>query len=459
MVFLTGCVVTPIADAPQPPSRPPVAAQATLAATPRATIMPGSTATARTTSTPTVTLTPTDPAATPTLLAPQPTPTLPALDEAARGALFDNVWNTVDEHYLYPDFRGVNWDALKAERRAQAVAAPNAEAFYAVLRAMVGELKDEHSRFEDPQAAFVQRAIASGTDTYVGIGVLTQPADDGLLITTVFPGSPAADAGIKRRDMIVRVNGAAVDVRDPGISGPDGSTVTLDVREPDGAIRTSTLARRPVLAQYVPDVYLLPGTRTGYVVIQSFWAENIADKTSEAIGQLLDAQPDMDGLIVDVRGNGGGWRSVLETLLGNFVQGEVGTWARQTSGYPLTLKPGPLYDRLSERPMVVLVDRDTKSYAEVFAAALQAQKRAAVVGSTSAGNTETIFAYDFEDGSRVWVAQEGFELPDGTDLEGRGVVPDRVIDVEWTQFSEARDPHILEALDLIRQKRAESAPN
>lgn len=427
-------------------------ASSTPTATATATVTPSptSSATATATAAPSPTSTPT---AEPIPLIPQPTPTLSSFDALRRGELFDKVWGTVAAHYLYADFGGVDWQALKETYRPRALAAPTTEEFYATLAAMIDELRDRHSRFENPQQAFVQQALATGRDAYVGVGILTVPVDDGLLVTTVFPNSPAAEAQLQRRDMIVAVDGGPVNPDDTGISGPADTSVQLELRSPDSTLRTVTLTRRAVLAQYVPDVYLLPDTRIGYVLIQSFWAQDMADKTGQALQALLAANDDqLDGLIIDLRSNGGGWRSVLEGLLSTFVAGEVGAWWSQQTSYPLTITGTPLYDQLMSVPVVVLVDRETESYAEVFAAVLQAQGRAQVVGFNTAGNTETIFAYDLDDASRLWVAQEGFKLPDGSNLEGRGVLPDHAIDVDWTRFSERRDPHILKALELIGQR-------
>jgi len=103
------------------------------------------------------------------------------------------------------------------------------------------------------------------------------------------------------------------------------------------------------------------------------------------------------------------------------------------------------------RPLVILVDRGSQSYTEVFTAVLQAAGRARVVGVRTAGNTETIYPHDFDDKSRLWLAQEGFKLPSGVNLEGRGVNPDIKIDVDWTAFSEATDPQVLEALRLLAE--------
>jgi len=432
-------------------------ATATHTAVPTATLPP-------VTTTPTVTETETTVTATseasttatlvPTALTPLPTPTLTVLDETRRAKLFDDVWSVVDEHYLYEDFGGVDWEKIKLKYRPQVLAADTPDAFYETLEAMIDELRDEHSRFESPQEAFVQEALASGTEAYVGIGILSVMTDDGMLITTVFPNSPAAEANIKRRDVIVAVDGVPVN-DETSISGRDDTEVQLHVRSPDDGTRIVTLRRQPVLAQYVPELYLLPETHIGYLLIQSFWAHDMAEKVRIALSEFVSAnEGQIDGLIIDVRGNGGGWRNVLEGVLQHFVSGEVGAFYSQRTNYPLSITSSELYEPLKDVPIVVLVDRETESYAEIFAAVLQSARGAEVVGVSTAGNTETIFAYDFEDKSRLWVAQEGFKLPDGSNLEGRGVVPDRSISIDWTQFSERRDPHIVKAVELIQQQAA-----
>jgi len=441
-------------SAPSPISTPTETPTSTATTTPVATRTPAATAT------PTETL-PATPTATPTLdpakLTPVPTPTLAAMDQTQRTELLDQVWQTVADHYLYADFGGNNWVEVKQRYLPRVLDAASPDEFYATLSEMVDELQDQHSRFEDPQRAFTQQALANGTDAYVGVGMLTQEYDDGLLVTTVFANSPAAEAGIKRRDLIVAIDGQPVagDGAVPDIGGPVDTSVQLEVRSPGDPPRAVSLTRRPVLAQYVPEVYLLPDTRIGYMLVQSFWAQDMADRVGVKLRQLLATnEGHLDGLIIDVRSNGGGWRSVLEGLLSHLTEGEVGAFYSQEKTYPLTITSSDLYPALKDLPLVVLVDRDTESYAEVFAAVLQAKRGARVIGVNTAGNTETIYAYDFDDGSRLWVAQEGFRLPDGSNLENRGVLPDRSIAVDWMRFSEARDPQLVEAIQLIEQKLA-----
>jgi carboxyl-terminal processing protease len=362
----------------------------------------------------------------------------------------------VADHYLYADFGGNDWAAIKQQYLPLALEAASSDEFYATLSEMVDELRDQHSRFEDPQTAFTQQALASGTDAYVGVGMLTLDYEDGLVVTTVFANSPAAEAGVKRRDLITAIDGQPVvgNAERPDIGGPVDTNVRLELRSPGEQPRTVSLKRRPVLAQYVPEVYLLPGTRIGYVLIQSLWAQDMSERVRAELQRLAETEGRLDGLIIDVRSNGGGWRNVLEGLLSHLVDGEVGAFYSQAKSYPLTIRPSELYPMLQDLPLVVLVDGETESYAEVFAAVLQAKRGAQVVGVKTIGNTETIYAYDFDDGSRLWVAQEGFKLPDGSNLEDRGVLPDRAIEVDWVRFSEAADPQINEAIQIIEQQVA-----
>jgi C-terminal processing protease CtpA/Prc len=187
----------------------------------------------------------------------------------------------------------------------------------------------------------------------------------------------------------------------------------------------------------------------GYIIIPDLWTGDMDALVDRELAKLLDADPPMSRLIIDIRGNGGGYRTVLEHILGNFVDGPAGSFYDKNGTYPFTITGRALQQRLKNIPAAVLIDWGTESYAEVLAAVLQSRRRALVVGRNSAGNTETIYRYDFADGSRLWVAQQGFKLPDGTGLEGRGVVPDVHVSEDWTAFPESDDPDIQRAIEAL----------
>jgi C-terminal peptidase prc len=342
----------------------------------------------------------------------------------------------------------VNWEAIRDEFRPLALDAASPAEFYMYLAQMIDRLGDGHSRFISPQDAYDEQALVSGTQAYVGIGVDVSPQADAGVVQTVFAGSPAEQAGIRRRDRILMIDGQPYSSGADGLRGLAGSSVHLRIQSPGTQPRELMVERREVAAKRQVEAYRLAGMDVGYVLIQSFFPEDAGDQTEAGLERLLDQGP-LTGLIVDLRGNGGGWRHVLEAVLANFVEGQVGEFFRQDTSHPLDIAPNDLYSRLRDVPLVVLVDYRTESYAELFAAALQAAGRAKVVGTRTPGNTETIFPYNFDDKSRLWLAQEGFRLPAGDVLEGQGVAVDALIELDWTAFSEAEDPHILKALELL----------
>jgi carboxyl-terminal processing protease len=380
-----------------------------------------------------------------------PAGTVLALSE--REHIFNEVWDTIDRNYLYPDFHGVDWNALKAKYEPLVQNATTSDDFYNALFDMVDALNDGHSRYESPTRAKEEESLESGNADYAGIGIISSPVDKSVGVVYVFPNSPADKAGIKRRDRITAVDGTLfIDpAKEAGrIRGPEGTTVTLSVVSPEQAERSVPIVRGKVTGAVLPSSHRLSADPSiGYLVIPTLSTDDMDVRVESELKALLSGSPDLKGLIVDMRGNGGGFRTILESILGDFVNGQVGTFFNQTTSYSLNITRKPLADKLDSLPVVLLVDQGTESYAEVMSASIQEKGRAKVVGATTAGNTETIYAYNLEDGSRLWCAQEGFKLLDGTNLEGRGVIPDVTVNVDWTAYQEADDPQILKSVDLL----------
>ena len=161
----------------------------------------------RISSTPTVKVDSATVAPTPIFSPGTPTPTI--LPSAARDELFEQVWLTVNDNYLYDDFKGVDWEAVHDEFKPKALAAPSAPEFYLVLSEMVARLDDDHSYYISPWQAIEEDERINGEVNYVGIGILFNREKKGqeILVVYVIPGSPAEKAGLQRRDRITDVNG------------------------------------------------------------------------------------------------------------------------------------------------------------------------------------------------------------------------------------------------------------
>ncbi len=394
-----------------------------------------------------------EPAPTPTAIPPTPTTALitptprPPLDAKLRQQIFTEVWTTINEHYLDPTFNGVDWARVRAEYGARALAAEDDASFFAVISAMVRLLRDDHSRFVPPQAVIAEDLLTRGREEQVGIGVSTLPLSDGLLIQHVFPDSPAARAGLQPRDRIVAIDGLSFNLG--SIEGPLGSSVRLLIVQPEGDSRELELIRERVEGRIEPLIRRLSDD-VAYVGINTLWVNDMHEQVAMVLQQLLAEHP-LQGVILDLRSNPGGWRDVLSGLLGHFVTGDVGEFISRKGATPLVVTARN--PDLRGLPLVILVDRGTASYAELLAAVLQQEAQATVIGRPSAGNTETIYAYEITGGARLWVAQEVFRLNDGSDLEGKGVQPDIQPSSDWTRFRFEADPWIALALDHIREVR------
>jgi C-terminal processing protease CtpA/Prc len=233
---------------------------------------------------------------------------------------------------------------------------------------------------------------------------------------------------------------------DGDIQGPAGSTVRLSIARPGDEPYDVVLVRQEVQGRVSPQPRRFPGD-IGYVAIPTLWVSDMDEQVSGALTELV-AEGELNGLIIDLRGNGGGWGHVLSGILGHFVRGPVGKFLDQRNARVLNVT-APAGPDVRPVPLMVLVDHNTASYAEVLAAILQYEAKAQIIGTPSAGNTESIYAYYLRDGSRLWLAQESFLLQSGVNLEGDGVQPDVLLDVDWKRYSEEDDPQILEALRLL----------
>jgi carboxyl-terminal processing protease len=185
----------------------------------------------------------------------------------------------------------------------------------------------------------------------------------------------------------------------------------------------------------------------GYVLIPTFWDQTIAARVRQALNELM-AVSERDGLILDMRINGGGLVSVLEDTLSLFVEGDLGEFVSRAEERPLRIHADPVGDSLTI-PLVVLIGRETVSFGEIFSGLLHEMCRARLVGRTTDGNVEILWPVDFEDGSRAWIASETFRPPSGADWEDTGIAPDVDIPLDWDEFTFQTDVQLQAAVELL----------
>jgi carboxyl-terminal processing protease len=314
------------------------------------------------------------------------------------------------------------------------------------LQGMVRELRRRHgdrfSEYFSPEALTAFNEQIEGH--FSGIGLTVVEVKKGLLVTSVFPRSPAKAAGIAPGDTIVSVEGeslAGVSSTEATkkIKGPDGSEVTIAVRDgKSGKLRKLTLTRAEVTLPNVSHkVESMKGRELGYVRLLSF-SEGAHAQLANAIGRVQDEGA--EGIVVDLRHNPGGLlqEAVLSASL-FLPKGEpvVSTKSRsqgessyETSG-----------DRKTKLPLVVLIDGGTASAAEILAAALADDGDAPVVGTTSYGKGVFQEEQSLSNGGALKLTVGEYFTPDGVNLaESHGIHPEvKVSDDLKTPADEAEE--------------------
>jgi len=398
------------------------------------------------------------PSHSPTLTATPTTRPTPSLHHLL---VFEELWNTVNENYLYSDFNGVDWYTIYDEYRHRIESGMNDDEFYLVMDEMISKLGDEHSKFFNPkQVAAMDIETETGYD-YVGIGVLSTalPERDYITIILTFPGGPAEEAGLQPHDSILEVDGHSIidesGIRYDLLRGIEGSQAVLTVQSPGGEPRFVKIVRSRITGS-IPVPYTILTTpsckRVGYLLIPTFTDNNIDEQIKTALIELT-SNPPLDGLIIDNRQNRGGGSDVFMNSIAYFTSGILGHFIDRENERPLSVNRENVYGS-QEIPLVVLIGRDTVSFGEVFAGILQDIGRAYLIGEQTDGNVEVLHVFDFTDGSRAWIAQETFRPLNNPqqDWEISGIIPDQTIISYWDEVVLDTDPAVIAALKYFDKK-------
>jgi C-terminal peptidase prc len=371
-----------------------------------------------------------------------------------RVAVFQQAWELVRDRYVYVDYHGQDWIAVHDEFLPKVESESDTPAFYDLMRALIDRLDDGHSRFADPDEASWEDAHQQAADEPVGdMGLFGAMLGEAFRVLEVAPGSPAAQAGIRRGDILRAVDGIPITNEDDAIfflSGLPGDMSILLIQTPGQAARHVHVTR--VAAEYVlqPQALIWPGTHIAYLDLPTFDHDGIANKVHDQLA-LLTAER-IDGLIIDLRENGGGLIREMRDTLALFINGgQIGYEATRRSGYPITLPRGQQLASLVRKPIVILIDHGSGSAAEVFAAAMRYRGAGIALGTNSAGNVEAVYPHDLLGGTRLYLAEARYLLADGTSLEGIGVHPDILLDVPWYDHPPEEDPQVLTAIQYIQR--------
>lgn len=323
----------------------------------------------------------------------------------------------------------------------------------AAAAAMVDSLGDEWSYYVS--AADYGAYQDQSSNSYVGVGITISVREDGYLdIQQVEEGGPAETAGLLVGDILTAVDGQ--DCAQLGLSGTrnlvrgeEGTTVELTVRR-DGQELTQTVTR----AYFEVPVATLELVQDGIAVIK---IENFDQRCAqESIAAIEDALAQgAEKLIFDVRNNPGGYKHEMVELLDYLLpEGPLFRSEDYTGKEELDESDADFLDV----PMAVIVNNESYSAAEFFAAALSEYDAAVVVGTQTYGKGYFQVNYRLNDGSAVGLSIGKYYTPKGVSLAGVGITPDVVVDVDdelfldiyYDQVEPLDDPQILAAIEALK---------
>jgi carboxyl-terminal processing protease len=392
--------------------------------------------------------------------------------------IFEKVWRDIHDLYYDPAFHGVNWDQIHEQYLPKIRDSKGDEDFYALLRRMTGELHDAHTRFYSPEQ---WKRIK--LHEHAGLGFTAADVEGKIAIAKVDWDSEAFRAGLKPGMIVQTVDGKPIAERiaeaaaareassseradrllayRDAFSAPVGSTVKIGLLRADGSAFEAQVTAR--IYQNLPKVEsrTLPSGEA-YIGFDEF-----NRFSAKAFKRALRASRNAPGVIVDLRGNGGGELDPMVAIAGYFLNdktliakystrnGKPITWFGGMVKLKLDVEAGQHGDAIYTGPVTLLVGPRTASASEIFTGGMQEIGRVKVIGTQTCGCVLGITKpREMKGGGVLEISESMWMTPKGRKLEGDGITPDKIVAPTIADLRQNRDPALAEAEKSLQQSKS-----
>ncbi|HDQ73382.1 MAG TPA: S41 family peptidase [Chloroflexi bacterium] len=348
---------------------------------------------------------------------------------------FDVFWEAWDrvEDYFYGDL------PTRQERT------------YGAIRGALALLGDPYTTFVEPQPRELERDRMRGY--FGGIGVAIQKDDDGQVLLSPYPDSPAERAGVLEGDVLLAVDDhmvtdtTSLDTVKAWIRGEVGTMLRITISRPPTPPFDLSIEREEIQTPSVVWRPLEQDPSIAYIQIARF-TERTGDEVIAALEELL-RENHCKAVLLDLRDNSGGLIPTAVTTVSQFL-GEGDVMIESSRKGPERVVLVESGGQAITLPLAVLVNGGTASAAEIVAGALQAHQRAPLIGETTFGKGSVQLIYDLSDGSSLHITSAIWLTPDRRPLEGQGLTPDILVSRRNGAQNETEDAQMERAITYLQ---------
>ena len=336
---------------------------------------------------------------------------------------------------------------------------------YAAIRGMLEALNDPYTRFLDPEKAKEMRELNEGNFVGIGARLDVDKKTHQIYIKEPLPDSPALEAGLKARDVIIKVNGksiAGMDIDEvvSKIRGLEGTRVRLTIQRPKAPkLLEFRITRRMVQYQIVTYKMLDQEHKIGYIQLLQF-----NEKSDSQFNIALDAleKSNMKALILDLRFNPGGLLTTAVDIGSRFIERGPIVIIQERGGRKSPLNVEERQHNHKQYPLVVLVNEQSASASEIVAGAIRDNHVGTLVGTTTYGKGKVQTIVPLTDGSAVAITTAKYFTPSGSDINAVGIKPDVVVinpeDLSTDEDDPKNDLQLLRAQQILTEQLGFTSP-
>ena len=368
---------------------------------------------------------------------------------ATPAELYDDVWKIVNQKYYDPTNNSQDWKKWRYKYDHKLKTTEDA---YVAIDTMLASLNDPYTRFLQPKEFSEETQSIKGS--LKGIGTQIGLRDGELVIIAPLEDSPAERAGLLADDKILEINGEStkgihIDAAADKIRGEKGSTVTLLIKREGVPNKTYTIIRdeievKSVSSKPVFETTVIPND-IQYIRLSSFISKNAAIE----IEKLLNESVNKKGIILDLRSNPGGLLTNAISISDMLMNGGIIVSTVDRDRYKTTTRAK--YTQVSDKPLVVLINKGSASASEILSGALKDNHRATIVGEQSFGKGLVQEINRLPDEAGMNITIQRYLTPSGQDINKKGITPDIVVELKEEHVKNKDDVQLKKAIEVLEQ--------